>query len=80
VSGLVVGLGGGALGVAGGVTGDQPTQIAAACVGLTGSALAVAGLIVALTAPPSGPPPVARTLPSVTLGFGPTSASLFVSF
>ncbi len=77
ISGLIVGLGAGAVGAAGGITGDQPTQITAAVLAGVGGSLSVAGLIVMLTASSSG---TASAPTPVWIGVSPTSASVFGTF
>jgi hypothetical protein len=51
ISGLIVGLTGGAITLAGSVANDEPTLITGAVIGLVGSALGISGLIVGITAP-----------------------------
>ena len=51
ISGLIVGLAGGAITLAGSVAEDEPTLITGAVIGLVGSALGISGLIVGITAP-----------------------------
>lgn len=77
ITGLIVGLGGGATAIAGSAANDEPTMIAAAIIGLTGATLGVTGLIVTLTAPSGG---VSAAPPTFVVGFGPTSAGMAVSF
>jgi len=76
VTGLIVGLIGGAITLAGSVAQDEPTLITGAVIGLVGSACGVTGLIIGLTAGGG----VASNRPSVYIGASPTSLSVFGTF
>jgi hypothetical protein len=76
ISGLIVGLIGGAVTLAGSVAQDEPTLITGAVIGLVGSACGIAGLIVGITAPGGS----AANTPTVWIGATPTSFAVGGTF